>query len=102
MHQQIISFKDVYKTYYLGQVEVPALKRIDTNVSMGEFMAIAGPSGSGKTTMLNMIGCVDTASSGSVIVCGKDTATLSDKELTDLRLYNIGFIFQTFNLIQDI
>ncbi len=95
----LISFKSVSKDYYLGKVVVPALKSIDLKIEAAEFMAIAGPSGSGKTTLLNLIGCVDTATSGEIIVRGKKTAKLSDRELTSLRLDTLGFIFQTFNLI---
>lgn len=69
------------------------------NVNSGEFLSIAGPSGSGKTTLLNLIGCVDTPTSGSVEVAGKNTNALSDRALTQLRLYTIGFIFQSFNLV---
>src|SRR5262249_8425433 len=68
-------------------------------VNAGDFISIAGPSGSGKTTLLNLIGCVDTPTSGTVEVAGKDTRQLSERELTDLRLNTIGFIFQSFNLV---
>ena len=95
----LISFKNVNKDYHLDAVIVPALKGINVEITEGEFMAIAGPSGSGKTTMLNLIGCVDTATSGNVSVAGRLTSELSDKELTKLRLHTLGFIFQTFNLI---
>jgi putative ABC transport system ATP-binding protein len=78
---------------------VPALKSINLVIEPGEFTVIAGPSGSGKTTILNLIGCVDTATSGDVIVGGKRTSDLNDNELTDLRLNTLGFIFQSFNLI---
>lgn len=94
-----IALQKVKKNYQLDKVEVPALKGIDLTIDPGEFTVIAGPSGSGKTTILNLIGCVDTASEGQVIVGGKETGTLSERELTDLRLHTIGFIFQSFNLI---
>ena len=68
-------------------------------VAPGDFISIAGPSGSGKTTLLNLIGCVDTATSGEVLVDGRDTRHLSDRQLTDLRLNTLGFIFQSFNLV---
>ncbi|WP_235216981.1 ABC transporter ATP-binding protein [Archangium violaceum] len=80
-------------------MEVPALRGLSLDVYPGEFISIAGPSGSGKTTALNLIGCVDTASSGVVSVDGQDTKTLSERQLTDLRLHTIGFIFQSFNLV---
>jgi putative ABC transport system ATP-binding protein len=95
----LIDFRSVSKDYYLGKVVVPALKKIDLKIDEAEFMAVAGPSGSGKTTLLNLIGCVDTATKGEVIVGGKKTSKLSDRELTELRLNTLGFIFQTFNLI---
>jgi putative ABC transport system ATP-binding protein len=95
----LISFENVYKSYQLDKVSVPALRGVSLTVEKGEFMAVAGPSGSGKTTMLNLIGCVDVATSGKLEVSGANTSELSDKELTNLRLNNIGFIFQTFNLI---
>ncbi|MFE8596689.1 ABC transporter ATP-binding protein [Archangium violaceum] len=98
-NRPIVSLTDVIKTYTLGKVEVPALRGLSLDVYPGEFISIAGPSGSGKTTALNLIGCVDTASSGVVSVDGQDTKTLSERQLTDLRLHTIGFIFQSFNLV---
>jgi putative ABC transport system ATP-binding protein len=95
----IVSVKDAVKNYTLGKVVVPALRGVTLDVVAGEFIAIAGPSGSGKTTLLNLIGCVDTPSSGTVEVAGKDTRSLSERQLTDLRLNTIGFIFQSFNLV---
>jgi putative ABC transport system ATP-binding protein len=96
----IVAVKNATKNYALGKVTVPALRGIDLEVAEGEFLSIAGPSGSGKTTLLNLIGCVDTPTSGSVEVAGKDTRKLSERQLTDLRLNTIGFIFQSFNLVQ--
>jgi putative ABC transport system ATP-binding protein len=95
----IVSVKDAVKNYTLGKVVVPALRGISLEVRGGEFLSIAGPSGSGKTTLLNLIGCVDTPTSGTVEVAGKDTRQLSERALTDLRLHTIGFIFQSFNLV---
>jgi putative ABC transport system ATP-binding protein len=95
----IVSVKDAVKNYTLGNVVVPALRGVTLDVVEGDFIAIAGPSGSGKTTLLNLIGCVDTPSSGSVEVEGKDTRRLSERQLTTLRLHTIGFIFQSFNLV---
>jgi putative ABC transport system ATP-binding protein len=94
-----IELTNVVKEYRLGKVTVPALKQVSLRIENGEFTVIAGPSGSGKTTILNLIGCVDVASSGDVVVSGSNTARLSERELTDLRLNKIGFIFQSFNLI---
>jgi putative ABC transport system ATP-binding protein len=95
----IVSIVDVVKEYSLGKTVVPALRGVSLDVHAGEFISIAGPSGSGKTTLLNLIGCVDVATRGTVIVAGKDTAQLSERELTSLRLNTIGFIFQSFNLV---
>ena len=97
--KNIVSVKDVVKSYNLGHVVVPALRGVTLDVTEGEFLAIAGPSGSGKTTLLNLIGCVDTPTSGQVELTGKDTALLSERQLTRLRLDTIGFIFQSFNLV---
>lgn len=94
-----IELENVTKTYRLGQVDVPALKGITLTIHPGEFTVIAGPSGSGKTTILNLIGCVDTSTSGVVRIAGQDTSLLREKDLTLLRLNTIGFIFQSFNLI---
>src|SRR3954468_16210738 len=95
----IVSIENAKKDYILGKVVVPALRGVSLEVSQGEFLSIAGPSGSGKTTLLNLIGCVDTATTGTVEVAGRDTAKLSERELTRLRLDTIGFIFQSFNLV---
>jgi putative ABC transport system ATP-binding protein len=96
----IVAVEDVSKIYQLGKTEVPALRGVSLAIGRGEFLSIAGPSGSGKTTLLNLIGCVDTPTAGRVIVDGHDTKILSERALTDLRLHRIGFIFQTFNLVQ--
>src|SRR3954467_836486 len=95
----IVSVRDAVKNYTLGNVVVPALRGVTLDVLGGEFLSIAGPSGSGKTTLLNLIGCVDTPTSGTVEVAGNDTRQLSERQLTDLRLHTIGFIFQSFNLV---
>jgi putative ABC transport system ATP-binding protein len=95
----IVSLKDVSKTYTLGKTLVPAVREVSMDVDEGEFLSIAGPSGSGKTTLLNLVGCVDTPTSGTVIVDGHDTGKLGERALTDLRLRTIGFIFQSFNLV---
>jgi putative ABC transport system ATP-binding protein len=89
----------VTKDYPLGKTKVHALKGIDFTVREGAFMSVVGASGSGKTTLLNIIGCVDHATSGSVTIKGDEISEMNDKKLTNLRLYKIGFIFQTFNLI---
>lgn len=95
----IVRLKDVEKQYPLGSTVVKALGGVSFEIFRGEFISIAGPSGSGKTTVLNLIGCVDTATSGEVSVLGKRTDALDDAGLTALRHAGVGFIFQTFNLI---
>ncbi|MBN2050870.1 MAG: ABC transporter ATP-binding protein [Spirochaetales bacterium] len=95
----IVELKDVHKIYPLGKTEVHAVKGVTFEICKGDFISIAGPSGSGKSTILNMIGCIDTPTSGTVIISGQTTDTLSDKEITELRHKEIGFIFQSFNLI---
>jgi putative ABC transport system ATP-binding protein len=95
----IIEIKQVYKEYPLGNTTVHALRGVDLEVKEGDFMSIIGPSGSGKTTLLNIIGCIDFATKGSVQVGGREITSLNDREITDIRLNKIGFIFQTFNLI---
>ena len=95
----IVSIRNATKDYRLGKVVVPALRGVSLDVNSGEFLSIAGPSGSGKTTLLNLIGCVDTPTNGTVEVAGQNTTTLGDRALTKLRLYTIGFIFQSFNLV---
>jgi putative ABC transport system ATP-binding protein len=97
--QAIVELIAVEKDYPLGRTTVHALRGVDLRISRGEFSVLAGPSGSGKTTVLNLIGCVDTATRGTVRVAGRDTATLKERELTHLRLDTLGFIFQSFNLI---
>ncbi len=97
--QPIVDLRGVEKDYPLGKLVVKAVRGIDLSFGRGEFAVIAGPSGSGKTTLLNMIGCVDVPTAGEVRVDGRATSDLSDKQLTDLRLRRLGFIFQTFNLI---
>ncbi len=94
-----VSIDRVSKIYPLGATEVQALKDISLTFETGEFTTVAGPSGCGKSTLLNLIGCMDTPSRGEVLIEGKSTSKLSDKELTQLRLQKLGFIFQSFNLI---
>lgn len=95
----VIEVNGVKKDYPLGKTTVHALRGIDLTVEEGTLISIIGPSGSGKTTLLNIIGCIDTPTTGSVKVHGEEITTLNDKQITDLRLRKIGFIFQTFNLI---
>ena len=90
---------DVKKSYHRGGMEIPILNGIDLTIRPGEFLAIMGPSGSGKSTLMNMIGCLDRPTQGHVIVNGKDIQKISDNELAHLRGQEIGFVFQTYNLI---
>jgi putative ABC transport system ATP-binding protein len=90
---------DVHKTYMLGSTEVHALSGVDLTIRQGDFASIAGPSGSGKSTILNLIGCIDVPTRGTVEVVGENTSTLRDRAITRLRHRAIGFIFQSFNLM---
>ena len=90
---------EVTKEYELGRTRVAALRGVTLGVERGEFLAVAGPSGSGKSTLLNLMGCLDRPTSGRVMIGGQDVAHLGDDALSDLRAREIGFIFQTFNLI---
>jgi len=95
----IVKLSGVKKVYAMGKVSLEAVKGIDLAIEKGDFISIAGPSGSGKTTILNMIGCIDTPTEGSVEIDGRSTANLKDRELTTLRHETLGFIFQSFNLV---
>ncbi len=95
----IIRLDNVHKTYPLGKTEVKAVNDVSFEIQKGDFVSIAGPSGSGKSTILNMIGCIDIPSSGSVTINDTETSTLDDKHITKLRHQVLGFIFQSFNLI---
>lgn len=95
----IIEITGLTKDYALGKTTVHALRGIDLAIAKGDLISIIGPSGSGKTTLLNVIGCIDNATAGSVKVSDREITKLDDKQITDMRLHHIGFIFQTFNLI---
>jgi putative ABC transport system ATP-binding protein len=95
----IIEVKNLKKDYALGKTTVHALRGVDLAIEKGTLMSIMGPSGSGKTTLLNVVGCIDAVTEGSVTVGGQDVTKMNDRQITDLRLHHIGFIFQTFNLI---
>ncbi len=95
----LISVKDVKKHYQLGKAESPALLGVSLEVEAGERICLMGPSGSGKSTLLNIIGCIDKASGGSVVVDGEDTGRLDDAKLSRFRNRTMGFVFQSFNLI---
>ena len=95
----MLMLKDIHKSYQQGSQEFPILKGIDLHVKEGDFLAIMGPSGSGKSTLMNIIGCLDKASSGTYHIEGTDVSELSDNQLSDLRNQKIGFVFQNFNLM---
>jgi putative ABC transport system ATP-binding protein len=95
----VVELENVKKYYMLGQTRVDALRGVSLSIGEGEFLAISGPSGSGKSTMLNMFGCIDVPSEGTVRIAGVETERMSDKELTRYRRTKISFIFQSFNLI---
>ena len=95
----IINVKDIKKSYLVGTQEVHALRGINLSVEKGEFMSIMGPSGSGKTTLMNIIGCLDTPTSGEYELNGNQVSQLNDDELARIRNKEIGFVFQSFNLL---
>jgi putative ABC transport system ATP-binding protein len=94
-----VQIEKLTKDYHLGKTVVHALKGISFSIQEGDFLSIVGPSGCGKTTLLNIIGCIDYPSSGKVLFDGRDVKSLSDDEEADMRLKNMGFIFQSFNLV---
>ena len=94
----IVRIENVFKEYTLGTSQIQALREINLQIKSGEFLAIAGPSGSGKSTLLNLIGCIDTPSSGKIYIDDQDTSGQTPDQLSELRARTIGFIFQTFNL----
>lgn len=95
----MIRLVDIVKTYRIGKLEVPALRGISLTIEPGEFVAVMGPSGCGKSTLLNIIGCLDTPTRGSYWLKGKDVSRLTDNQLSEIRSREIGFVFQTFNLL---
>ena len=95
----LIRVQDVWKTYQVGDQQVHALRGLSMDVEKGEYTALMGPSGSGKCTLMNMLGCLDTPTSGKYHLAGEDVGTLDDDALADIRNRRIGFVFQTFNLM---
>lgn len=95
----LISMRNIWKTYQMGAEEVHALHGVSFDVHKGEYIAIIGPSGSGKSTLMNLIGCLDTASQGDYWLNGKNVSEMDDDELARIRNQEVGFVFQTFNLL---
>ncbi len=102
MHMDLLEVNNISKTYGSGEAAVHALRKVSFSVSKGEYVAIVGESGSGKSTLLNMIGALDTPTSGKVTISGKEIFSMNDRKLTIFRRRNIGFIFQAFNLIPEL
>jgi putative ABC transport system ATP-binding protein len=98
----ILKLDNVWKIYKMGEVEVSALKGVSLEINQGDFLAITGSSGSGKSTMMNLVGCLDLPSRGSIFLDGKDISRLMESELAQIRGKKIGFIFQQFNLIPNL
>ena len=98
----LLEVSNISKTYGSGEAAVKALKQVSFSVPKGEYVAIVGESGSGKSTLLNMIGALDTPTSGNVVISGKEIFSMNDRKLTIFRRRNIGFIFQAFNLIPEL
>ncbi len=95
----LIETRDLWKTYVMGEEEIHALRGVSVEIQRGEYVAIMGPSGSGKSTLMNLIGCLDTPSKGSYLLNGKEVAAMNDDDLARIRNEEIGFVFQTFNLL---
>lgn len=100
MQKNIIDFKNISRFFYVGTETVKALREVDIQINKNEFVAIMGPSGSGKSTMMNVLGCLDTPTGGTYHLNGQDVSKMTDNELAEVRNREIGFIFQTFNLLQ--
>ena len=95
----LIDIREITKVYQMGQEQVHALSGVNLGVERGEYVAIMGPSGSGKSTLMNLVGCLDTPTSGSYVLNGREVARMTDDELAAIRNQEIGFVFQTFNLL---
>lgn len=95
----VIKIRNITRDFFLGQEVVKVLKGIDLDIEKGEYVAFMGPSGSGKSTLMNILGCLDTPTSGQYILNGNDVSKMSDNDLAEIRNKEIGFVFQTFNLL---
>jgi putative ABC transport system ATP-binding protein len=95
----LIETRELWKTYVMGEEEIHALRGVSIEIERGEYVAIMGPSGSGKSTLMNLIGCLDTPSKGTYLLNGKEVSQMNDNELARIRNEEIGFVFQTFNLL---
>ena len=96
---KVIKIENIIKNYYVGTVVVKALRSVSLNIEKNEYVAIMGPSGSGKSTLMNLLGCLDTPTEGSYVLNGNDVSKMEDNQLAEIRNSEIGFIFQTFNLL---
>jgi putative ABC transport system ATP-binding protein len=99
MKKDVVKVVDLVKTYYVGDIEVQALRGLSMSVKEGEVVAIMGPSGSGKSTLMNTLGCLDRPTSGTYTLNGEDVQSMNDDQLADVRNRQIGFIFQSYNLL---
>lgn len=102
MNKPLILFENVVKVYHMGEVEIRAVDGADFTVDKGEFTVIVGPSGAGKTTILNMLGGMDSCTSGRIIVDDREVSAAGPRQLTEYRRYDIGFVFQFYNLVQNL
>lgn len=100
--EEFVKVEDVRKIYHMGEIEIAAVDGMDFSINKGEFVVVVGPSGAGKTTVLNILGGMDTATSGKVMIDGKDISKYSSKQLTSYRRDDIGFVFQFYNLIPNL
>jgi len=99
MQKELITIKDIGRKYVIGTEVIHALKSVSLSINKGEFVALMGPSGSGKSTLMNILGCLDTPTKGQYVLNGIDVSRMSDNELAEVRNKEIGFVFQTFNLL---
>jgi putative ABC transport system ATP-binding protein len=97
--ETVINLEQIVKNYYIGSIVVEALRKVDVDIKTNEYVAIMGPSGSGKSTLMNLVGALDTPTSGNYILNGTDVSKMDDDRLAEIRNQEIGFIFQTFNLL---